>query len=317
MARARNPKRDEAYELYKATNGDIKLKDIAEQLGAAEGTVRGWKNKDRWDDKLEEESNGTFQKKGTHITERSEKKKPMQSKAKPEAETKATVQFEIVPSDGLNSQQLLFCMYYTKYWNATKAYQKVYGCDYTSAMSNGSRLLRNDKVRDEIDRLKAELANGIMLDARTVLQKYIDIAFADITDFVDFGTRTYTTKEYAGEDDEGKSVYNEETHEYSFVGLKEGHEVDGTIITEVKKGKDGVSVKLADKMAALAMLAKYTDVLDENVRKQLQNEQIKLNIDKTKVEIENIKGGNKNQSAEDWVAALGKVAERRKVKAHE
>ena len=33
-------------------------------------------------------------------------------------------------------------------------------------MSNGSRLIRNDKVRKEIHRLKAELANGIMLDAR-------------------------------------------------------------------------------------------------------------------------------------------------------
>jgi len=46
MARARNPKRNKANEFYKATNGDIKLKDIAEQLGVAEGTVRRWKNKD-------------------------------------------------------------------------------------------------------------------------------------------------------------------------------------------------------------------------------------------------------------------------------
>lgn len=207
-------------------------------------------------------------------------------------------------------------MYYTKYWNATKAYQKVYGCDYTSAMSNGSRLLRNDKVRDEIDRLKAELANGIMLDARTLLQKYIDIAFADITDFVEFGTSIREERDENNKiilDTEGNPV----TYPITFVNFKSSDEVDGTIITEVKKGKDGVSVKLADKMAALAMLAKYTDVLDENIRQQLQNEQAKLNIGKTKAEIENIKGGNKNQSAEDWVAALGKVAEKRKVKLHE
>ena len=75
-------------------------------------------------------------------------------------------------------------------------------------------------------------------------------------------------------------------------------------------------VKLAEKMAALNMLSKYYDLLNENQQKRLQNELVKLNIDKTKVEIENIKGGNKNQSAEDWVTALGKVAERR-VKKHE
>ncbi|MGE7113729.1 hypothetical protein [Lysinibacillus sp. NPDC047702] len=39
-------------------------------------------------------------------------------------------------------------------------------------MSNGSQLIRNDMVRKEIYRLKAELANGIMLDARQILQKY-------------------------------------------------------------------------------------------------------------------------------------------------
>ncbi|MCL1701612.1 terminase small subunit [Lysinibacillus sp. Bpr_S20] len=316
MARARDPKRNEAYELYKVANGNIKLKDIAEQLGVAEGTVRGWKNKDRWDDRLEEESNGTFRKKEANNTERSAKKKTKRSKVQPGAETKATVQFEIVPSDGLNSQQLLFCIYYTKYWNATKAYQKVYGCDYASAMSNGSRLLRNDKVRVEIDRLKAELANGIMLDARTVLQKYIDIAFADITDFVEFGTSIREERDENNKiilDTEGNPV----TYPFPFVNFKSSDEIDGTIITEVKRGKDGVSIKLADKMAALAMLVKYTDVLDEKIRKQLQNEQAKLNIDKTKVEIENIDGGNKNQASEDWVTALGKVAERRKVKAHE
>ena len=43
---------------------------------------------------------GTFRKKKTKKTQR--------SKEIPEAESQATVQFEIVPSDGLNSQQLLF-----------------------------------------------------------------------------------------------------------------------------------------------------------------------------------------------------------------
>ncbi|MBX8946398.1 hypothetical protein HCH28_20870 [Lysinibacillus sp. K60] len=98
MARARDPRRDQAYNIYKAHNGDIKQKDIAEQLGVSDGTIRGWKNKDSWYDRLE-------------------------------AESQATVQFDIVPSDGLNDKQLLFCMYYVRYFNATKAYQKAYQCD--------------------------------------------------------------------------------------------------------------------------------------------------------------------------------------------
>jgi phage terminase small subunit len=57
VARARDPKRDQAYELWKQSGGTAKLKDIADQLGVSEGTVRGWKKKDQWEERL----NGTFQ----------------------------------------------------------------------------------------------------------------------------------------------------------------------------------------------------------------------------------------------------------------
>lgn len=59
------------------------------------------------------------------------------------------------------------------------------------------------------------------------------------------------------------------------------------------------------------------DIEKSYSEQQVKLEQLQLNVEKTKAEIENIKGGNKNQSAEDWVAALGKVAEKRKVKVHE
>src|SRR5690606_21173422 len=180
-----------------------------------------------------------------------------------------------IDNDELTDKQRLFCMYYTKYFNATKAYQKVYDCDYFSAKSNGYRLMTNDYIREEITRLKQELANGIMLDTAAVLQKYIDIAFADITDFVDFGQMDIAeVNPITGEpllDDDGKQV----TFPHSFVSFKNSNEVDGTIITEVKKGKDGVSVKLADKMKALEFLAKYTDLLSDFDRKRLQDEKLK------------------------------------------
>lgn len=57
MARARDAARDKAKEMYLASNGEMKIKDIAAELGKGEGTVRGWKNKDAWDDEL----NGTLQ----------------------------------------------------------------------------------------------------------------------------------------------------------------------------------------------------------------------------------------------------------------
>ncbi|PEJ68736.1 terminase [Bacillus pseudomycoides] len=58
MARQRSPDRDKAFEIYKASKGEKPLVEIAEDLGISEGTVRGWKNKDKWNDKIY----GTFRK---------------------------------------------------------------------------------------------------------------------------------------------------------------------------------------------------------------------------------------------------------------
>lgn len=57
MARARNPDRIKAEEMFLENKGNIELVKIAEILDRPPGTIRGWKNKDAWDDKL----NGTFQ----------------------------------------------------------------------------------------------------------------------------------------------------------------------------------------------------------------------------------------------------------------
>jgi uncharacterized protein YjcR len=56
MGRTRDPKRDEAKEIYKAANGEIDLVVIAAQLGVPDGTVRGWKAMDKWDKLLTGES---------------------------------------------------------------------------------------------------------------------------------------------------------------------------------------------------------------------------------------------------------------------
>ncbi|MFQ9151632.1 MAG: terminase small subunit [Blautia sp.] len=45
----------------------------------------------------------------------------------------------------LTDKQRLFCIYYSRCFNATKAYQKAYGCDEYAARTNGSRMMTFDK----------------------------------------------------------------------------------------------------------------------------------------------------------------------------
>lgn len=70
MPRKADPERSKAFEIYKEHQGSVDLVDIAEQLNRPPGTIRGWKNKDRWDEKL----NGTFQKKIRNVPKKSSKK---------------------------------------------------------------------------------------------------------------------------------------------------------------------------------------------------------------------------------------------------
>lgn len=52
MARARNPNRDKAREIWIASNGTKKLKDIAEELGCSDSQIRKWKSQDDWESEI-------------------------------------------------------------------------------------------------------------------------------------------------------------------------------------------------------------------------------------------------------------------------
>jgi phage terminase small subunit len=166
------------------------------------------------------------------------------------------------------------------------------GYSRNSAHVEGSRLIRIPKVAEEIIRLKGEMQQGIFIDEMYVLNKYIQIAFADITDFVEFGSIEMEQRH----PETGKVMLDANfkpiTYKMSHVDFKNDDIVDGTLITEVIQGKDGVSFKLLDKMKALEMLSKYFDLLSDSDKKRLQEEKLKADIARTKAEIEKLSVDN-------------------------
>ena len=62
MPRARSPKRDEAYQLWLASEGKKKLKDIAAELGVSETQIRKWKNQDKWNGNVTNQMKGNVTK---------------------------------------------------------------------------------------------------------------------------------------------------------------------------------------------------------------------------------------------------------------
>ena len=263
LPRARDPNRDKAYNIYKKHNGSIDLVEIASQLSVSPGTVRGWKSKDDWEHKL----NGTLQ----TNTERSNRKK---------SAVEDTVK-EIIDNDSLSDKQRLFCLYYSKSFNATRSYQKAYTCDYITACASGPRLLENVRIKEQITKLKKERYSKALLEPEDIFQKYMDIAFADISDYLDWGQRQVEVMGPFGpiKGEDGETI----TKTINAVMFKESSEVDGSILSEVKQGKDGASIKLDNRMKALEWLAAHMDMATEIQR---------LEMAKLKYEVSQLSGGN-------------------------
>lgn len=296
MARAPNEKLNKALSLYQK---GYKLVDIAKELDIPQGTVRRWKKTYNWDnsersEKENDKSERSVSKKSKENAKKKRKEKAIADEVK-----------EVLENTELTDKQRLFCVIYAKCMNATKSYLKVYGCSYETAMVNGCNLLRNTKIKEQIDLLLGAECNKEFLK-RSILQKYIDIALADITDFLEFGQEEVPVMGPFGPIID-KKTKKEITKVINVVRFKESSEIDGTLLSEVKQGKDGASIKLLDKMKAIEFLAKYSGLLD-TVTKE------KLEIEKQKLEIAKIKSGayEEEEEVEDdgFIAALGnKVAE--------
>lgn len=229
----------------------MKYKDIAAKYGVSMNTVKSWKKRYAWSRNKKTEciqKRCTQNKKGAH-----------------KKEAVAEDVSQVVINDELTDQQQLFCLYQSRMFNYTKAYMKAYpGCTYASAAVLGSRLMKNPVIRKEIEQLKQNHMNRELLKQEDIFQKFMDIAFADMNDFISFGQEEIET-------DYGPRMVNS-------VRLKESDQVDGTLITEVKQGRDGVSVKLADRMKAIDWLADHMDIATTEQKAKIEQIRAKTAI---------------------------------------
>lgn len=265
----------------------MKYKEIAEKYEVTINTVKSWKTRYKWT---------KDQKKSVHT--KSEKvctQKVDENTTKREAVAEAVEQ--VTENAELTDKQRLFCVLYVKCFNATKAYQKAYRCSYETAMVEGSKTLRNPKIKDEIFALKQNRLNREMLDESDIFQKYMDIAFADITDYVEFGRETVPVMGAFGpvevKDDKGKKT--KLMQEVNVVRFRESETVDGTLIAEVKQGKDGASIKLPDKLKALDWLSKHMDMATEEQKARIAVLRAKTEKEDEKpIQITFVKASEKN-----------------------
>jgi len=166
--------------------------------------------------------------------------------------------------DKLTIKQKIFADEYLIDFNATRAYKIAYPSvkkEETAAQA-GSRMLRNVKVKKYLEAKTKEFEKTAKVTKDQVLQEFVNIAFADITDLVEI---------------KGSSVIVQDINAVP-KELKRA-------IASVKETKYGLEIKFHDKVRALENLGRhlgmYVDKVEhsgnisnpilESINKQLMN----------------------------------------------
>ena len=225
---------------YEWETTKITLADLAEKHNIKLGTLKSRKSREKW-------SRDATEKDATKI-----------KKVATVKEDASVVIDDGIDDDRLTDKQREFCLHYVRTHNATQS-AIMAGYAKNSAYAEGSRLLRNVKVSDEIKRLKAPMIEATYAEANDFIQLLVKIAFADIGDFVEGG---------------GFGI-----------ALKPVDEIDTSVLSELSNTENGIKIKMENKMKAIEMLAKHSDILKPNEQERLKLEQMQLSIDKTKAEI--------------------------------
>ncbi len=251
MPRARDPNRDKAHELYKQHSGSITNREIANTLGVDEKIIAVWKQRDKWNVVQQSKESCTTSKSNNQ----SRPKKPIAREVR-----------QVMDNPELTDKQRLFCLYYSKNFNAPQSYAKAYGCTIESAAANAYRLMADDRIKEELQALREIKMQQLSAGEADLIDLHMRIAFADIGEYVDIKERMLYINDF--------------------------NKVDTQLIKEVKETEQGISIKLIDRYKSLDWLDRFF-MLNPMDRHKVEYDKKKLELEQKKAEPEKPQEGVK------------------------
>lgn len=150
--------------------------------------------------------------------------------------------------EGLTEKQIKFCEVYVLNYNISIALRKA---GYESETSGAAyRIRQKPGCKRYMQWLKARMLHDTLINGEDIINQWVKIAFADMTDFVDINKFGIT--------------------------LKPVREMDGQLVKSIKSGRDGVSIELYDKLKALDSLAKYTEDMPKDYKQKIEERKMEL-----------------------------------------
>ena len=227
----------------------MKYAEIAEKYGTTVNTVKSWKQRYKWE-----------RKKYAHKTEKVciQKKSASEPVEPIDDGTKETLQ-----NEELTPEQQMFCIYYSRTFNATQSYLNAFQCSYDTAMVEGCKCLRKPKIKEEINRLKEIKRQQIVASEDDIVEMQMRIAFSDMGSYVEF--------------------------EKDSLKLKNSSVTDTQLIRKVSKGKNGISIEVEDRQKAIDWLTKYFLIHpDDKYRAEFNKKRAEINDNNASQILENM-----------------------------
>ncbi len=171
----------------------------------------------------------------------------------------------------LTAREQKFCHHYVACYNGPLAAMKA-GFGEKEAHKAAATMMENPQVAQEVMRLRQNRGQMLHLCHADIVERYMAIAFADITDVVAFGTR---------DDPEAK-------HD-NFMHLLPSAKALGAAVSQIAVDGDKITVKLEDRMKALEWLSDYF-MLNPLEKQRVLTERQKYRLSKAQAQQEATQG---------------------------
>lgn len=180
----------------------------------------------------------------------------------------------------LTRNQQVFCDGYLIDLNATRAYLTAYPSvkKEATAAAAASRLLRNVKVKVYIDKKMKEREKRTEITQDKVLKELAKIGFANATDYAKVVEKEYEVDKY---DPEG-NVVGKEIKMLTVVELELTENIEVSkhaAISSIKRGANGIEVKLNDKVKALELMGRHLGMFTDKVEHSGEIQGVSIKID--------------------------------------
>lgn len=193
--------------------------------------------------------------------------------------------FDEVFNSSLSEEEKRFVLYYLESYNATQSYLKAFGGEKSKASISAFRLLHKSSIKSQIKKLKKLLQVGYDIDPSRYIEFLLKAANADIGDYIKF-----SEEEVEQYDKDGVALVDPDTGETIKKKINKMHlvnsdNIDTSVITSIKQGRDGITIQLVDKLKCWDKIKEFFEWKMKQEEKYTAEtniiEALKENTDKT------------------------------------